>query len=243
MTSGVLPVVILAGGLATRLQPITTAVPKALVDVAGEPFIRHQLRLLRSNGVSEVIVCVGHLGHLIDDAVRTFPLEGLEVRVRSDGRQLLGTAGAIRAVLPLLGEAFFVLYGDSYLTCNFVDVQKAFEASGQAGLMTVFRNAGRWDRSNVEFRDGRIHTYDKSVPAPQMLHIDYGLGVLTAAAVRRVPENTPYDLAHLYNDLLRHEQLAGYEVDERFYEIGSLDGLRDTRAYFASRIGASGGGQ
>ena len=182
MASPILPVAILAGGLATRLQPITASLPKALVEVAGEPFIRHQLRLLRSNGVTNVVLCVGHLGQLIEDAVRASPLEGLDVQVRSDGPRLLGTAGALRAVVPHLGDAFFVLYGDSYLTCDFGRVQQTFESTRHLGLMTVFRNEGRWDRSNVEFRAGRIVAYDKRAPTPEMQHIDYGLGIVTRAA-------------------------------------------------------------
>ena len=179
-------------------------------------------------------MCVGHLGQLIDDVIRTRPVEGLDIQVRFDGPHLLGTAGALRAAAPALGNAFFVLYGDSYLTCDFRQVQAAFEASHKLGLMTVFRNEGRWDTSNIEFQAGRIVAYDKRAPTRQMRHIDYGLGVLKSAALASVPEGKAYDLALLYQDLLGRSQLGGYEVGERFYEIGSLEGLQETRMFLGS---------
>jgi N-acetyl-alpha-D-muramate 1-phosphate uridylyltransferase len=225
-----LPTAILAGGLATRLRPVTETIPKALVDVAGEPFLYHQLRLLRANSVTRAVVCVGYLGEQIQDCLRAWNDPNLRVEVSFDGPQLLGTAGALRRALPLLGDAFFVLYGDSYLLCDFGRVQRAFERSGRAALMTVFRNDGRWERSNVEFRNGRLLHYDKNAPSPRMQHIDYGLGVLRRDALDEVVENQPGDLAILYQRLLARKQLAGLEVPERFYEIGSFEGLEATRS-------------
>jgi N-acetyl-alpha-D-muramate 1-phosphate uridylyltransferase len=243
MAAPVLPVAILAGGLATRLRPITTVVPKALVEVAGEPFIRHQLRQLRDSGVTRVVVCVGHLGQMVEETLAAYGDLDMDVQVRFDGPRLLGTAGALRAAAALLDEAFFVLYGDSYLTCDFSRVQAAFETSQQLALMTVFRNEGQWDQSNVEFQAGRIIAYDKRTRSARMQHIDYGLGILSRAALDEVPADTAYDLAVLYADLLRRGQLAGYEVSERFYEIGSPDGLTETRQYLQSRLAASRGSQ
>jgi len=170
-----LPTAILAGGLATRLRPITETIPKALVDVAGEPFILRQLALLRDRGVTRVVVCVGYLGELVQECLSGWHDTALSVEVCFDGPRLLGTAGALRQAAPLLGETFFVLYGDSYLTCNFGLVQQAFERSGRAALMTVFRNEGRFERSNVEFVDGRLIAYDKRDRTPRMRHVDYGL--------------------------------------------------------------------
>jgi NDP-sugar pyrophosphorylase family protein len=221
------------------MRPMTATVPKALIEVAGKPFLEHQLRLLHANGVGRVVLCVGHLGEQIEAAVRSCTPRGMQVSVQFDGPQLLGTGGALRAALPALGESFFVLYGDSYLTCDFGRVRQAFEARGKLGLMTVFRNAGRFDRSNVEFKDGQLIAYDKRAQTPHMHHIDYGLGVLSRAAVEIVPESAKVDLAVLYADLLQRRQLAGYEIAERFYEIGSPDGLSETRAYLRARLTAS----
>jgi NDP-sugar pyrophosphorylase family protein len=218
---------------------ITATVPKALIDVAGRPFLEHQLHLLQTNGVHRVVVCVGHLGEQIEATVRSCTPPGMQVKVQFDGPRLLGTGGAIRAALPLLDESFFVLYGDSYLTCNFGRVQQAFEASGKLGLMTVFRNEGKFDRSNVQFESGQLIAYDKRVPTPRMHHIDYGLGVLSRAAVETLTPGAKADLAVLYADLLARQQLAGYAVAERFYEIGSPGGLAETRAFLAAQVAGS----
>jgi NDP-sugar pyrophosphorylase family protein len=233
MTKGMLPVAILAGGLARRLQPLSETIPKALVDVNGEPFIAHQLRLLQAHSVERVVVCGGHLGELIQDVVGDGGRFGLQVAFAFDGPRLLGTAGAIKQAVPLLGAAFFVLYGDTYLSCDYRAVQTAFEKSGSPALMTVFRNEDRWDRSNVEFVNGRILAYDKEQQTPRMQHIDYGLGVFTQSAFEIVPRNHPYDLATVYHSLLTRGQLAAYEVDQRFYEIGTVEGLEETRRHLA----------
>ena len=224
-----LPAAILAGGLGTRLHPLTRQVPKALIEIRGEPFVAHQLRLLRERGLERVVLCVGHLGGQIRDFVGDGARFGVRVEYSFDGPVLLGTAGALRQALPLLGQAFFVLYGDSYLPCDYRAVAAAFRAGTQPALMTVFRNEGQWDTSNVEFSQGRILAYDKRNPTPRMRHIDYGLGVFSAACFE--DSECPGDLAALYQDLLRRGALAAFEVSDRFYEIGSLQGVRALARY------------
>lgn len=229
-----LPVAILAGGVAVRLRPVTQTIPKAMVDVNGEPFIAHQLRLLRAHGIERIIICAGYLGEMIrgyvDDGVRF----GLQVGFSFDGPSLLGTGGAIKKALPLLSDAFFVLYGDAYLPCDYYAAQTEFERNGRLALMTVFRNDGRWDRSNVEFVDGYLRAYDKQHHTARMHHIDYGLGIFKRSAFEKVPDDRPYDLATVYQDLLAQDELAAFEVGQRFYEIGSLEGLEETRRYLAA---------
>jgi len=228
-----LPVAILAGGLATRLGPVTRTIPKALIDIAGEPFLGRQLRLLRSHGFERVVLCVGHLG----EQIREFAGEGsrfnLDIAYSPDGPQLLGTAGAIRRALPLLGDSFAVVYGDSYLPCDYAAALTAFADSGKLGLMSVYRNRGQWDTSNVEFEGGRILAYDKANRTPAMHYIDYGLGAFHRDAFRSVPADRPYDLAAVYQDLLHRGQLAAWESAERFYEIGSLEGIRDLTEFLS----------
>jgi N-acetyl-alpha-D-muramate 1-phosphate uridylyltransferase len=226
-----LPVAILAGGLATRLRPITERIPKILIDVAGQPFAVHQIDLLRRQGLTDIVLCVGHLGEQVEQALGDGRRWGVRLRYVFDGPVLLGTGGALRKALPILGEAFFIMYGDSYLTCDFAAVEQAFRSSGQPGLMTVFRNDDAWDRSNVVYANGRIMRYDKRNRTIDMRYIDYGLGVLQAGAFDAYPADTPLDLAVIYQDLLAAEQLAGFEVAERFYEIGSPKGLEETRQY------------
>jgi NDP-sugar pyrophosphorylase family protein len=227
-----LPVAILAGGLATRLRPLTESIPKSLIDVAGEPFIAHQLRLLQKTGIERVILCVGYLGEMIEAVIGNGNVFGLKVEYSYDGAELMGTAGAIRTALPRLGPSFFVLYGDSYLPCDYRAVQKAFENGGKSGLMTVFRNDGQWDTSNVEFEDGHLRAYSKKHRTPRMSYIDYGLGVFRAKAFKQTQVR---DLADLYESLLTTDQLAALEVRERFYEIGSPAGLEETSRYLTRK--------
>jgi NDP-sugar pyrophosphorylase family protein len=226
-----LPVAILAGGLATRLRPLTETIPKSLVEINGEPFLWHQLRLLRENGAGRVVLCVSHLGEQVRDSVGDGSAFGLHIDYSFDGAQLLGTAGALKRALPLLGENFFVLYGDSYLPIDLNAVEAAFLASGCAGLMTVYSNEGQWDTSNVEFAGGRIVAYDKKARTPRMRHIDYGLGAFRAAAFDRVPPEAPSDLAGLYGELLHAGELAAFESPRRFYEVGSFSGIEELSSY------------
>lgn len=230
-----LPVAILAGGLATRLHPLTLATLKALVDVAGRPFIEHQLGLLRRAGVERVVLCVGHLGEQAEAALGDGSRYGLVLHYVYDGPTLLGTGGALKKALPLLGDAFLVLYGDSYLECDYPAVTQAFLRSDKLGLMTVFKNDGRWDTSNIEYQDGRILRYDKTTRLPSMRHVDWGLGALRAEALAGYPEGQPFDLAKVYQDLVAQGELGAYEVRQRFYEIGSPQGLEETRRYLASK--------
>ncbi|MBI3646673.1 MAG: NTP transferase domain-containing protein [Acidobacteriales bacterium] len=229
-----LPVAILAGGRGTRLRPLTETLPKSLVELNGEPFIAHQLRLLRESGIDRVVLCVGILGQMIADFVGNGKSFGLDVQYSFAGSELLGTAGALKRALPVLGGQFFVLYGDSYLVCPYRDIEKSFLSCGKAALMTVFRNEGKWGSSNVEYADGRILAYDKTRSTPRMHHIDYGLGVFLDCAFKSSPQQ---DLSGVYGDLINSQQLVAFEVHERFYEIGSPEGLAETATFIRSRRG------
>lgn len=231
MTVGDVPVALLAGGLATRLGAAVAALPKALVPVAGRPFVDHQLALLRAQGVRRVVLCVQHFADAIETHLGDGRAHGLEVVYSRDGDRLLGTGGALRRALPLLGEACFVLYGDSYLETPLAPVVDALEAASAWGVMTVLENGGRWDASNALVRDGRLVRYDKRTPSPDMAHIDYGLALLRREAVARIPPETAYDLSDLYRELVAEGRMVGFEVTRRFYEIGSPAGLAETRAY------------
>jgi NDP-sugar pyrophosphorylase family protein len=223
-----LPVAILAGGLATRLRPLTERVPKILLDIGGRSFAEHQIDLLRRWGIDRVVYCLGYLGEQVAESLGDGSRWNMTFSYVFDGERPLGTGGALRLALPHLGSAFFVMYGDSYLECDFSAVERRFLASGKPGLMTVFRNENRWDRSNVTYDRGRIIRYDKTGSDPAMQHIDYGLGALTPEAFDVT--DTPLDLAIVYQRLIARDALAGYEVQERFYEIGSPEGLEELRA-------------
>lgn len=230
------PLALLVGGLATRLRPITETIPKALIEVAGKPFVEHQLVLLKRNGIVRVVLCVGYRGEQIEARLGDGRRLGMELRYSYDGERLLGTGGALRKAAPLLGELFWVMYGDSYLDIDYAAVFAHFVEDRRLGLMTVFRNQGQWDRSNIVYRDGQILRYDKKVQSPDMTYIDYGLSLLRREALERIPEGQRHNLADLYAALVAEGQMAACEVHRRFYEIGSPDGLEETRRYLARKV-------
>jgi N-acetyl-alpha-D-muramate 1-phosphate uridylyltransferase len=217
-------VAILAGGLATRMRPVTERIPKSMIEVAGRPFIEHQLARLQAENVKNVVLCVGHLGEMIEAHIGDGGRFGLSVSYSFDGERLLGTGGALRRALPLLGNEFFVLYGDSYLDIAYASVQAAYRDSGQPALMTVFRNESQWDISNVLFDGSRVVRYDKRHPTSDMKFIDYGLGILSGDLLR-VGEGEAFDLSDIYAALADDGRLAGFEATRRFYEIGTPSGL------------------
>jgi NDP-sugar pyrophosphorylase family protein len=230
--------VILAGGLGTRMRPRTETVPKSLLEVAGRPFVDHQLEWLAAHGCTEVVLSVGYLGEMIEAHVGDGTGFGLRVRYVNEGATLRGTAGAVRLAVEegALAEEFLLTYGDSYLPVDFADVAAAFRASRAPALMTVFHNEGRWDTSNVVFDEaaGTIVLYDKTRtlrPAQEFRYIDYGLSALRRGVIEReVPVGERYDLADVFRGLSQRGELAGYRVRERFYEVGSPQGLADLEA-------------
>ena len=228
-----IPVAILAGGLATRLRPITEKIPKSLVPVAGRPFLAHQLEMLHARGIRRAVLCIGYLGELIQKEFGTEAF-GVKLDYSFDGPKLLGTGGATKRALPKLGPEFFILYGDSYLPIEYAPIVSAFRQSGKDGLMTVYRNEDKYDSSNVVFHDGEIAVYDKKVRLPEMRHIDYGLSLFKSTVFDRYGANQVFDLAEVMSRFVQEKQLAGYEVRERFYEIGSPSGLAELESLLQS---------
>ncbi|HEX4231931.1 MAG TPA: nucleotidyltransferase family protein [Bryobacteraceae bacterium] len=228
-----MPVAILAGGLATRLRPLTESVPKVLLEVAGKPFLYHQLSYLRAQGVRDVVLCVGFLGEMIQEQFGDGSRCGIRLHYSFDGPRLLGTGGAIRQALPMLGDSFFVLYGDSYLMVDYREVAEVFHHSGKPALMTVFENGNQWDTSNVWFEHGVIKAYDKRVRLPEMRHIDYGLSAYRSSVFAELPVGAVLDLADIQTTLASEGKLAGYVARHRFYEIGSQAGLTELNAFLA----------
>ncbi len=234
-TLAAVPAAVLAGGLATRLRPVTATIPKAMVAIGGHPFVDYQLALLRHHGIRRVVLCVGHLGELLEAHVGNGARHGLAVSYSHDGDRLLGTGGALRRAAGLLGDVFWVLYGDSYLDIDYQAVLEDFGRHEVLGLMTVLRNEGRWGASNVLFQEGQLLRYDKRRPTAEMKYIDYGVALLRRTVLERIPADQPYDLADLYSALVAEGHMAGYEVTRRFYEIGCPAGLEETRAYLQAR--------
>jgi len=221
------------------MRPATDAIPKALIPILGRPFADWQLEHLAAQGVQRVTYCVGYRGDLLRAHVGDGSRFGLKVTWVDEGERLRGTGGALRLALDegALEDAFFVLYGDSYLLVSMSDVEAAWRKSQQPALMTVLRNEGRWDASNAIYRDGRVTLYDKRRPQQvqaEMLWIDYGLSVLTRDVIAaRIESGSVADLSPVLKDLSIEGRLAGLEVEQRFYEAGSPEGLRDLGAYLA----------
>jgi NDP-sugar pyrophosphorylase family protein len=224
------PVCILAGGLGTRLGSKVRDTPKPLLEVAGEPFLIHQLRLLAGHGASRVVICVGYLGELIESRIGSARF-GVEIGYSYDGPTPIGTLGAVRKAAPALGARFLVLYGDTYLRLDYRAAAVAWARSGQPAMMTVLRNEGQWDVSNAAF-DGRRVRYDKGAPTSDMTWIDYGLGGLRNDALNLV-SSAVQDLSELYRELSRHGRLFGFAATERFYEIGTAQSLEETGRFLA----------
>jgi NDP-sugar pyrophosphorylase family protein len=222
-----LAVAILAGGKGTRVRSILGDTPKCLAPVAGRPFIEHQFDLLRSNGLRRVVLCLAHGSDRVKAHVSAGAGFGLEVAFSEDGQVPLGTGGALRNALELLTDPFFLLYGDSFLQIGFKSVGEFFLARRLTALMTVLANEDRWDKSNVWYEDGRVVRYSKRERDPRMRHIDYGLSVLSHEAFDASPPNGTFDLALLFERLALSGRLGGYEVTERFFEIGSPEGYKE----------------
>jgi NDP-sugar pyrophosphorylase family protein len=234
-------VALLVGGYARRLYPVTKTIPKAMMAVAGKPFIAHQLALLKKNGITKVVICSGYLSKQIENFVGDGKEFGLSVDFSNDGEKLLGTGGAIKKALPLLGDVFFVMYGDSYLTIDFKSVYDFFLSQNKKGLMTVLRNRDKWDKSNIVFKNGKIINYDKKEKTRDMEYVDYGLSMLRKSAFDDAGNAEVFDLAVLYKSLIAKEQISGYEVKSRFYEIGSARGLAETEEYLLNLSKENGG--
>ena len=226
-----LPVAILVGGLATRLYPITLTIPKSLVKVAGKPFIFYQLKYLRRQGIKKVVLCTGHLGEMIKSYVGDGSKFDLKILYSSDGNKLLGTGGAIKKALPLLGDKFFVLYGDTFLPIKFDLIEKDFLSSNELCLITVLKNNDKWDKSNIFFENNLLIKYNKKNPSIKMEYIDYGLSAVSASIFDSYSNEIFFDLSNVYETLSTKKQLKGFEVYERFYEIGTPTSLLETEKY------------
>ena len=232
MASELPPICLLAGGLGTRLGETVRDTPKPLLNVAGEPFLIHQLRLLAHHGAARVVLCVGYLGELIEERIGPSQF-GIDISYSYDGPSPIGTLGAVRKAAPDLGDRFLILYGDTYLRLDYRAVVAEWEDSGLPALMTVLRNEGQWDVSNVYFDGTRVIRYDKRAPEPEMSWIDYGLGGLRSQTLDLLPD-TADDLADLYHELAGRGELFGFEATERFFEIGTPESLAETGEFLAA---------
>lgn len=226
-----LPLAILAGGYATRLGSLTAEVPKCLIEINGRPFVDWQLDLLIMKGFSDFIFCVSYKSDAVQEYLGDGKDRGVRIQYSLDGPSQLGTGGAVRNALPKLGEVFGVIYGDSYLPINYLAAEEHFLSSSSQALMTVYENQNHFDSSNVEFVDGKLINYEKGTKNKNMRYIDYGITFFRDAAFHKWRDQSEFDLSEVCHQLAKKNQLDGYEVFERFYEIGSLQGINEFSQY------------
>ena len=226
--------VILAGGLGTRLRPLTSEVPKALIPIGGKPFLHHQIDLLKRRGIRDIVLCVGHLGDRVKDYFGDGRWLGVRIKYSEEESQLLGTAGAIKNAEPLLSDEFFLMYGDSYLMIDYREVMRYFRRFDRLGLMVVWRNVDRFERSNVMVEGNLVTAYNKDQKSPDMVYINYGLSVLRKEALAFIPAGRPFSQEDFYQILIDQGELLAFEVEQRFYEIGSPKGLEEFGMLIAS---------
>ena len=219
--------VILAGGLATRLRPLTLKLPKLMLQIKGRPFLEYQLELLKEYEIKDILLCVGYKGELIKNHFGDGRKFGVNLSYSFDGDKLLGTAGALKKAYKLLNENFFLMYGDSYLPYDYQEIERHFRDSVKLSLMVAYRNQNRFDKSNLLIQDGMIKLYDKTLRGENLEYIDAGLSILKKEVLNLVPEEEPYDLEELYRTLISEEEMSAYEVKQRFYQIGSFEGFEE----------------
>lgn len=226
--------VILAGGMATRLYPVTLSIPKSLIDINGKPFIYHQLDLIKANGINNVVMCLGNLAKPIENLLGSKYADSVNVKYSYDGDTLLGTGGALKNAFELLSDPFMILYGDSYLNIDYIEILNYFNNFNKTGLMTVLKNANNWDKSNIIFRDGKIIRYDK-VDDPEFDYIDYGFSILRKDAFNDFLKEDRFDLKDVFKNTIANDSMLGYEVFNRFYEIGSFEGIEELKRFLKSK--------
>jgi N-acetyl-alpha-D-muramate 1-phosphate uridylyltransferase len=225
------PIAIIAGGLATRLRPDYKNIPKSMIPISGEPFVKHQLQLLKKNGFENIIFCLGYMGEIIENFIKINNYFGMEkIRFSYDEENMSGTGYAVKHAMKLLDDNFFVIYGDSYLVTNYQKVQQKFVEKNKLALMTVYKNENKYGKSNVEFQNDQIISYDKINRTDKMQHIDFGCGVFNKKAFDRF--SNKFDLYDVYKKMLQEKQLSAYTSNSRFYEVGSFQGIRELENYF-----------
>jgi NDP-sugar pyrophosphorylase family protein len=223
-------IVILAGGMATRLGELTRSQPKAMLVIQGRPFVEYQIELLRKQGIRDIVMCIGHLGERIERYLGNGGKYGVDIRYSREDVPL-GTGGAVKKAEAMLNREFFTMYGDSYLLLDLSSVYSYFQTKNKLALMTVYQNYDSYDISNTAVSDCLVTGYDKKEKTEDMVYIDYGVHVFRKETLELIPENCYYPMEDLFPILISRKQLLAYEVNERFYEIGSLQGLQDFGQY------------
>lgn len=226
--------VILAGGLATRLRPLTNKIPKSMVLFRGKPFLLYQIELLKRNLIQDIVLCTGYLSEQIEEYFGDGRQFGVNIRHSREGERLLGTAGALKNAQALLDDQFFVMYGDSYLPLDYAVIADHFLQSDKQALMVVYKNRDRYEPSNVVVRGGLVQAYDKRRKMPDMIYIDEGLSAFRRTVLELIPAGQFVSLQEVFTKLMERRELSAYETNQRFYTIGTIEALEEFRQLVAS---------
>ena len=202
-----------------------------MIEIEGKPFLEHQLNLLTENGFKDIVLCVGHKSQAIKNYLKDGKKFGVRIKYSDEGDRLLGTCGALKKAKPLLNDVFLIMYGDSYLPFNFRRPVDFFEKFDKFGLMVVYRNRDRYERSNVALEGLLVKEYGKDKKTEEMQYIDYGVSIFRKKALELIPSDRVCDLPLLHRALIEKNQLLAYEAKQRFYQIGSPEGLEEFRKY------------
>ena len=224
-------IVILCGGKATRLYPLTKKIPKSMMRFEGKPFLEQQLDLLKKNRIFDIVLCVGYKAEQIKKYFGDGKNFGVEIKYSSDKKRLLGTGGALKKAENLLEDSFLVMWGDSYLPFNFQKAIKFFKKSNKSGMLIVFKNLNKYEPSNVEVKNNLVKSYSKKKKTKKMKYIDYGVSIYRKEVLKYLPRNQVCDLTKLQQVLIKKRQLLAYPAEKRFYQIGSPDGLEELKNY------------
>jgi len=224
-------IAIICGGLATRLGSLATNIPKSMIDIDGKPFLEQQIEMLKKHNITDIVLCVGHLSDKIEDYFGNGDKFGVNIKYSQDGAKALGPIGAIKNAESLLDDVFFIMYGDSYLSVDFQKAYSFFKEHDKLGLMVVYKNNDKYDKSNLVIKDNMVVGYREK----EAVYIDYGTSILRKKALDLVPKNTMYSTGQFFSDLISKKELLAFEAEKRFYHIGNPDALEELRSFIRSQ--------
>ena len=227
--------IILCGGLATRLGNLSKDTPKSMIKIEGKPFLEYQIEMLKKQSIKDIILCAGHLSEKIIEYFGDGKKFGVNIRYSHDDEKPLGPIGALKNAEPLLDDVFFIMYGDSYLFVDFKKVYSYFLEYEDLALMVAYKNFDKYDASNLAIKNGRIVACGKENKTKDMIYIDYGTSILRKKVLEIVPKYTPYSTERFFSELVKKRELMAFETEERFYHIGNLKSLEEFRSYIRTK--------
>ena len=223
--------VIICGGLGTRLGHLTKYTPKSMIEIEGKPFLEYQIENLKKQSITDIVLCVGHLSKKIEEYFGNGQRFGVNLKYSFEKEKLLGQIGAVKNAEPLLEDSFFIMYGDSYLTLDLHKVYNFFMQHDKPALMVVYQNHDKYDKSNIIIQDNMVIGYGEKQKTRDMIYIDYGTSILRKKVLDYVPKGTSYSTEEFFTDLIKKQDLMAFESDKRFYHVGDPDSLEDFRNY------------